>query len=135
MPRRRDLSIVFSQSFLEIPMLRSFRTAPAILSVLCVFLPLVAGAFLLPSAAPAVATGDSRTVTEPAFPAVCTTLNAALTSVSDDLPTSVDATISNSDGARIQAALNSCANTGQAVELSMDGAGHNAFLTGPLSMP
>jgi sugar lactone lactonase YvrE len=84
-----------------------------------------------------VATGDSRTVTEPAFPAVCTVLNAALTSVNDDIPTSVDATVTNPDGARIQAALNSCAtnNPGQAVELSVDGAGHNAYLTGPLSMP
>ena len=82
-----------------------------------------------------VATGDTRTVTEPSFPAVCTALNAALTSVNDDLPASVDATVSNPDGARIQAALNNCANTGQAVELSVDGAGHNAYLTGPISMP
>ena len=82
-----------------------------------------------------VATGDTRTVTEPSFPAVCTTLNASLASVNDDLPTSVDTTVSNPDGARIQAALNSCVNTGQAVELSVDGAGHNAYLTGPLTMP
>jgi len=82
-----------------------------------------------------VATGDTRTVTEPAFPSVCATLSAALTSVNDDLPTSVDAVVTNPDGARIQAALNSCASTGQAVELSVDGAGHNAYLTGPLSMP
>ena len=58
-----------------------------------------------------VATGDSRTVIEPAFPAVCTTLTAALTSVNDDIPASVDATVTNPDGARIQAALNSCAGT------------------------
>jgi polygalacturonase/streptogramin lyase len=82
-----------------------------------------------------VATGDTRTVTEPAFPAVCTTLAAALTSVNDDIPASVDATVTNPDGARIQAALNSCAGTGQAVELSVDGAGHDAYLTGPLTMP
>jgi sugar lactone lactonase YvrE len=87
------------------------------------------------AAAAAVATGDTRTVTEPVFPAVCTTLNAAFTSVNDDLPASVDATVSNPDGARIQAALANCAGTGQAVELSVDGAGHNAYLTGPLSMP
>jgi sugar lactone lactonase YvrE len=90
-----------------------------------------------PPQAPAVATGDSRTVTEPSFPAVCTQLTAALTSVNDDLPKSVDATVTNPDGARIQAALNICSasNPGQAIELSIDGAGHNAFLTGPLSMP
>jgi sugar lactone lactonase YvrE len=87
------------------------------------------------SAAAAVATGDTRNVTEPTFPAVCAVLNAALTSVNDDIPTSVDATVTNPDGARIQAALNNCSGTNQAVELSVDGAGHNAFLTGPLNMP
>ncbi len=61
-----------------------------------------------PPQAPAVATGDTRTVTEPAFPPVCQQLSAALTSVNDDLPTSVDATVTNPDGARIQAALASC---------------------------
>ncbi len=82
-----------------------------------------------------VATGDSRTVTEPSFPAVCQQLSASLTSVNDDLPASIDAVVTNPDGARIQAALNACSGTGQAVELSVDSAGHNAYLTGPLSMP
>jgi sugar lactone lactonase YvrE len=85
-----------------------------------------------------VATGDTRTVTEPAVPALCQQLNAALaTDVSiQDLDTTVDATITNIDGARIQAALNACSGTGQAVELSMDSTGaYNAFLSGPLSMP
>jgi polygalacturonase/sugar lactone lactonase YvrE len=82
-----------------------------------------------------VATGDTRTVTEPQFPAVCEQLNAALTSVNNDIPASVDATVTNPDGARIQAALNACSGTGQAVELSIDGAGNDAFLTGPISMP
>ena len=88
-----------------------------------------------PPQAPAVATGDSRTVTEPSFPSVCSQLTAALTSVNDDIPASVDAMVTNPDQARIQLALNGCAGTGQAVELSIDGAGHNAFLTGPLTMP
>ncbi len=82
-----------------------------------------------------VATGDSRTVTEPSFPAVCATLTAALTSVNDDIPTSIDSVITNPDGARIQAALNACGGSNQAVELSIDGAGHNAFLSGPLNLP
>ena len=85
-----------------------------------------------------VATGDTRTVTEPAIPAVCQQLNAALTTnVSiQDLDATVDATTTNIDGARIQAALNACSGTGQAVELSMDSTGaYNAFLSGPLSMP
>ena len=96
----------------------------------------------VPPQAAAVATGDSRTVTEPAFPVVCQQLSAALTSVNDDLPTSVDATVTNLDGARIQAALNSCSASysgsgpGQSVELSIDSTGaYNAFLTGPISMP
>ncbi len=91
---------------------------------------------ILPAAQAAeVATGDTRTVTEPSFPAVCQQLNAAITMVDNDIPISVDATVTNPDGARIQAALNSCAGTGEAVELSVDGAGDNAFLSGPLSMP
>jgi sugar lactone lactonase YvrE len=95
------------------------------------------GALAIQSATQAapVATGDTRTVTEPVIPSVCATLTASLTSVNDDLPTSVDATVTNPDGARIQAALNSCANSNQAVRLSIDGAGHNAYLTGPLNMP
>ena len=82
-----------------------------------------------------VATGDTRTVTEPSFPSVCTALNADLATVNNDIPSSVDATVTNPDGARIQAALNSCASTGQAVELSAGSGGNDAFLSGPLSMP
>jgi hypothetical protein len=93
------------------------------------------------SLAPPVATGDTRTVTEPQFPAVCQQLNAALLTVNNDIPASVDATVTNPDGARIQAALNACSASysgsgpGQAVELSFDGSGNNAFLSGPISMP
>ena len=82
-----------------------------------------------------VATGDTRTVTEPAIPGVCSVINADLAMVNNDIPTSVDATVTNPDGARIQAALNSCSGTGQAVELSVGSSSNNAFLTGPLSMP
>ncbi len=83
---------------------------------------------------PAVATGDNRTVTEPSFPAVCQQLSAAIASVNNDIPTVVDATVTNPDGARIQAALTACSGTGKAVELSASGL-NNAFLSGPLSMP
>jgi polygalacturonase/sugar lactone lactonase YvrE len=64
-------------------------------------------------------------------------LNANLTMVNDDIPSSADATVTNPDGARIQAALNNCASSspGQAVELSVGTAGNDAFLSGPLSMP
>jgi sugar lactone lactonase YvrE len=90
------------------------------------------------SQAAAVATGDTRTVTEPSFPAVCQQLTAAITEVKDDIPASVDAANSNPDSARIQAALNNCSANypGQAVELSVDSTGaYNAFLSGPLTMP
>jgi sugar lactone lactonase YvrE len=91
--------------------------------------------------AAAVATGDTRTVTEPLFPAVCQTLTASIASVNNDIPDAVDnpattpGVTTNPDQARIQAALNACAGTSQAVRLSVDNAGHNAFLSGPLSMP
>ena len=98
-----------------------------------------ASLLLVVSAYPqAVATGDSRNVTEPAFPPVCTRLFAHITEVGNDIPTSVDATNTNPDAARIQAALDSCSadSPGQAVELSMDSlGGHTAFLSGPLVMP
>jgi polygalacturonase len=87
---------------------------------------------------PIVVTGDSRNVTEPVFPAVCMQLSAAIAEVNNDIPTSVDAVVTNPDGARIQAALNSCSTNspGEAVELSIDNTGaFNAFLSGPLSMP
>jgi polygalacturonase len=67
-------------------------------------------------------TGDSRTVTEPTFPPVCTTLLAAQTAGSLN-QTSFDTT-------RLQNAINSCA-VGQAVELSPSGT-KNAFLTQPI---
>jgi polygalacturonase/pectin methylesterase-like acyl-CoA thioesterase len=85
-----------------------------------------------------VATGDPRPVAEPSFPSVCQQLTATLqTDISiQDLDASVDSTTTNIDGARIQAALNACAGTGKAVELSMDSTStYNAFLSGPLSMP
>jgi hypothetical protein len=94
--------------------------------------------FAVSASAQIVVTGDSRTVTEPTFPAVCQQLTAAITQVKNDIPTFVDATNTNPDAARIQAALNSCSanSPGQAVELSMDSTGaYNAFLSGPLVMP
>jgi polygalacturonase len=94
--------------------------------------------FAVSASAQIVVTGDSRTVTEPTFPAVCQQLTAAITQVNNDIPTSVDATNTNPDAARIQAAINYCSTNfpGQAVELSMDSSGvYNAFLSGPLVMP
>jgi polygalacturonase/pectin methylesterase-like acyl-CoA thioesterase len=99
---------------------------------------LSASANIIIQVVPPAATGDTRTVTEPSIPAVCQQLTATLTTnpATQDLDASVDATNTNIDGARIQQAINTCANTGQAVELSADSTGmFNAFLTGPLSMP
>lgn len=67
-------------------------------------------------------TGDSRTVTEPTFPSVCTTLVAQQSSGS------LDQTLF--DTTRLQAALDSCP-AGQAVELSASG-GNDSFLTQPI---
>ena len=85
--------------------------------------------------APAVATGDTRTVTEPSFPAVCQVLQASFHDVNEDVPASVEAASTKLDQSRLQAALNACTGSSQAVELAMDGAGNNAFLTGPISIP
>ena len=70
--------------------------------------------------APAVATGDTRTVVEPNFPAVCQSLTATFHDVNEDVPAAVESTSTNPDQARLQAALNACQGTNQAVELSMD---------------
>lgn len=85
--------------------------------------------------APAVATGDTRTVVEPNFPAICQNLTASFHDADEDVPASVEALSTNPDQSRLQAALNSCQSTNQAVELSMDSAGDNAFLTGPIVIP
>jgi hypothetical protein len=99
------------------------------------------------SQATSVATGDTRTVAEPVFPTVCQQLTAGITMVDNDIPDAIDnpdtttGASTNPDGARIQAALDACsatavaADTNLAVQLSVDGAGHDAFLTGPLTMP
>lgn len=67
-------------------------------------------------------TGDPRTLTEPTFPPVCTTLLAQQSSGSMD-QTLFDTT-------RLQAALDSCP-AGQAVELSASGS-NDAFLIQPI---
>ena len=83
-------------------------------SVTATFLPNTAGV-----------TGDPRIVTEPSYPAVCSTLTA-LQVVSSPVETSPDT-------ARVQAALNACS-PGQAVEFSSSGA-NNAFLIAPITLP
>ena len=72
------------------------------------------------------ATGDTRTVTQPTYPAVCATVYAQFTTSQRSSPP----TAATDDTARIQAALNSsaCQNTGGSVELAVSGS-NNAFFS------
>ncbi|NRO94635.1 glycoside hydrolase family 28 [Paraburkholderia sp. NMBU_R16] len=74
-----------------------------------------------------LATGDSRTVTEPVYPAVCKTLYANFSSSLRSSPPSTD------DTSRIQDALTACAGTGQSVVLAPSGS-NDAFYTGSLTI-
>ena len=75
---------------------------------------------------------DLRTVTEPAFPPICTTLTATMGVTSGE---PAGETVSNTapDTSRIQSALNACA-SGQAVELAATGT-NVAFLSGSIAIP
>ncbi len=83
-----------------------------------------------------VATGDSRSVSEPKLPStVCKSLAAGLTMSNRKSGSAQEAT--PPDTARIQSALNSCSQTGStpvAVKLVASGS-HSAFLSGPLTIP
>lgn len=86
------------------------------------------GMMSVAAGAQTLATGDTRTVTEPTFPTVCSTLQAQMAIVSGG-----PASETTPDTARIQAALTACP-SGQAVELA--GAGTNyAFVTAPMNIP
>ncbi len=86
------------------------------------FLPLI-----LAAASPLLAQ-DTRTVTEPVFPPVCTVLPAQMAIVANG-----PASETTPDTARIQAALTSCG-AGNAVELAAGGSNY-AFLSAPLNIP
>ena len=88
----------------------------------------VLGMALGPSRAQVLATGDSRTVTEPVFPPVCTTVASQMAIVSG-APASETAF----DTSRIQAALTACP-SGDAVELAVSGT-NDAFLIQPINIP
>jgi uncharacterized repeat protein (TIGR02543 family) len=70
-------------------------------------------------------TGDSRTVTEPTYPPVCSVLTAVQTTGS--------LVESSPDTARVQAALNACP-VGKAVQFSANGSA-NAFIIQPITLP
>ena len=79
------------------------------------------------AAAQTVATGDSRSVSQPSFPSVCDTLTAQFTTSQRSSPPSSD------DTSRVQAALTACAGTGRSVVLAANGS-DNAFYTGLLTV-
>ncbi|WP_225849401.1 glycoside hydrolase family 28 protein [Streptomyces sp. HPF1205] len=84
---------------------------------------------------PPLATGDTRTVTEPQVPTtVCATLSSGLQMA--NRMSSSDKEAAPPDTSRIQAALDSCRrSSGQvAVELVAGDSTHAAFLTGPLTV-
>src|SRR5580698_2438467 len=83
-------------------------------------------AFALPSADSAQ---DTRNVTEPKSPLVCTDLKAQLATTSTGI---AEADEHKLDSSRIQKALDKCGK-GKAVALRVDGP-NNAFLSGPLEL-
>lgn len=90
---------------------------------------LTAGLLVVCSNAQTLATGDSRSVSQPSNPSTCETLSAQFTSSAVDVntPTTTD------DTSRIQSALSACENTGKAVVLASSGS-NNAFLSGKLTL-
>ena len=77
--------------------------------------------------AQSLATGDSRQVREPRYPQICTVLRAQFSAADRATPPATD------DTARLQAAFDTCANTGQAV-LLVPTFTSNAFYAGALTM-
>jgi polygalacturonase len=74
-----------------------------------------------------LATGDTRTVTQPTYPPVCATLSAQFSATQRSSPPTSD------DTGRIQAALDTCKATGQSVVLAVSGA-LDAFYAGTLTV-
>jgi polygalacturonase len=68
------------------------------------------------AAAVTLATGDSRSVSQPTVPSACTTLSAQLETSDEQFSSSDEST--PPDTSRIQSALNSCSGTGKAVVLA-----------------
>jgi polygalacturonase len=74
-----------------------------------------------------IATGDTRTVTQPSNPAVCTTVTAQFKTSQRSSPPSSD------DTSRLQTALTGCENTGKSVVLAVSGS-NNAFFSKELNV-
>jgi polygalacturonase len=98
---------------------------------------LVAGAPTASAASvPALATGDTRTVSEPSVPStVCRSVTSNLTMPGRTSSTADETT--PPDTSRIQSALDACAQSGSAqvaVKLTAADSSHAAFLSGPLTV-
>jgi len=83
--------------------------------------------FAAVATAQTLATGDSRSVSQPSYPAVCQTLNAQFSTSQRSSPPSSD------DTSRLQSALNSCAGTGRSVVLAASGS-DNAFYSDKITV-
>jgi polygalacturonase len=73
------------------------------------------------------ATGDSRSITQPTYPAVCQVIQAQFNTSQRSSPPASD------DTSRLQAALTACKNTGESVELTPSGT-NNAFYSSELNV-
>lgn len=85
------------------------------------------------SASPSASPSSSPTPPggQPSVPGTCQSLSAGLATGNEQFSSSAES--SPPDTSRIQSALNSCAGSGQAVELKANGS-DNAFLSAPLSI-
>jgi polygalacturonase len=109
----------------------SAPATPVTISAQSAAVPSATGSLSVTLSATAVtyATGDSRTVTQPTYPAVCQALSAQFnTSQRSSPPAS-----GSDDTTRIQTALTACAGTGQSVELAPGGT-NNAFYSSQLNV-
>src|SRR6185437_13834888 len=79
-----------------------------------------------------LATGDSRSVSQPSLPGVCQTLTANLATSNEQFASTDEA--NPPDTSRIQSALTACKGTNESVELTNNGS-NNAFLSAPLTVP
>jgi polygalacturonase len=82
---------------------------------------------IVTASAQTYATGDSRNVTQPSYPAVCMTLSAQFSTSQRSSPPSSD------DTSRLQSALTSCAGSGKSVVLAASGS-NNAFYSDELTV-
>jgi polygalacturonase len=74
-----------------------------------------------------LATGDTRSVSQPSYPTVCATLSSQFKTSQRGSPPGSD------DTSRIQSALNTCKGTGHSVVLAVSGS-DNAFFAGTLTV-